>query len=431
MAADLWRWAKEKTRNATYVISGRTETEKLVLEATNEEKWGPTNTQMQEISRLTYSFQDCASIRKVISERLSQTDEVRYVQKTLILLEYILRTGHESFRSEARSIMRTLQMLTSLHRYDVGEQAALESVIRKKAQDIITLVTDNDVYQQEREKANKLKSKVTSVGNAGGYGGGYGGRYGGYSGGGYDDSYDMPSSSKRKSEKKPAPKQESSSEYEYEDEVVPQKPAQQQQQQPFDPFAPVQQQQQQQPFDPFAGMQQQQQQQQPFDPFAPVQQQQQQPFDPFAGMQQQQQPAGGLLPPPGMAPRPAQPQPVQQPAGGIDLLLMDAPSKPAPAPQPEELLDLGIGAPAAPQPIQPLQTQPAAAPSADLLDDLMGFGSAPAQPAPAAQPAKPKGGMLDGFGDLVDLNNVTGNQRAYGSVAQVQRGSGSTLANMH
>ena len=401
MAADLWRWAKEKTRNATYVISGRTETEKLVLEATNEEKWGPTNTQMQEISRLTYSFQDCASIRKVISERLSQTDEVRYVQKTLILLEYILRTGHESFRSEARSIMRTLQMLTSLHRYDVGEQAALESVIRKKAQDIITLVTDNDVYQQEREKANKLKSKVTSVGNAGGYGGGYGGRYGGYSGGGYDDSYDMPSSSKRKSEKKPAPKQESSSEYEYEDEVVPQKPAQQQQQQPFDPFAPVQ------------------------------QQQQQQPFDPFAGMQQQQQPAGGLLPPPGMAPRPAQPQPVQQPAGGIDLLLMDAPSKPAPAPQPEELLDLGIGAPAAPQPIQPLQTQPAAAPSADLLDDLMGFGSAPAQPAPAAQPAKPKGGMLDGFGDLVDLNNVTGNQRAYGSVAQVQRGSGSTLANMH
>ena len=432
MAADLWRWAKEKTRNATYVISGRTETEKLVLEATNEEKWGPTNTQMQEISRLTYSFQDCASIRKVISERLSQTDEVRYVQKTLILLEYILRTGHESFRSEARSIMRTLQMLTSLHRYDVGEQAALESVIRKKAQDIITLVTVNDVYQQEREKANKLKSKVTSVGTAGGYGGGYGGRYGGYSGGGYDDSYDMPSSSKRKNEKKPAPKQESSSEYEYEDEVPPQKPVQQQQQQPFDPFAPVQQQQQQ-PFDPFAPVQQQQ--QQPFDPFAPVQQpaqQQQQPFDPFAPVQQQQQqPRGGLLPPPGMAPRPAQPQPAQQPAGGMDLLLMGAPWKPAP--QPEELLDLGLGAPAAPQPIQPLQTQPAApaAPSVNLLDDLMGFGDAPAQPAQTAQPAKPKGGMLDGFGDLVDLNNVTGNQRAYGSVAQVQRGSGSTLANMH
>ena len=118
MAADLWRWAKEKTRNATYIISGRTETEKLVLEATNEEKWGPTNSQMQEISRLTYSFEDCGSIRKVISERLAQTDEVRYVQKTLILLEYILRTGHDSFRSEARSMMRTLQMLTSLHRYD-------------------------------------------------------------------------------------------------------------------------------------------------------------------------------------------------------------------------------------------------------------------------------------------------------------------------
>ena len=413
MAADLWRWAKEKTRNATYIISGRTETEKLVLEATNEEKWGPTNSQMQEISRLTYSFEDCGSIRKVISERLAQTDEVRYVQKTLILLEYILRTGHDSFRSEARSMMRTLQMLTSLHRYDVGESAALESVIRKKAQDIITLVTDSDLYQQEREKANKLKSKVTSVGNAGygGYGGSYGMSYGSYDTGGYD----MPSS-KRKTEKaKPQPKEEEY-EYEYEDEAPPQKPAQphqQQQQQPFDPFAPVQ-----------------QPQQQPFDPFAPVQQPpQQQPFDPFGpAPTQPAQNRGGLAPPPGMAPRVVQPAPVTTPPPSADDLLFgvgSAPQPTAPAPAPAtDFIDFGLGTPAQPaKPAEPVS----------LLDDLMGFDSTsapqPAQAAPA-QPAK-KGGMLDGFGDIVDLNNVTGNQKAYGSVAQVQRGTGPALSSKH
>lgn len=68
-----------------------------------------------------------------------------------------------------------------------------------------------------------------------------------------------------------------------------------------------------------------------------------------------------------------------------------------------------------------------------LLDDLMGFDSTSApQPAQAAaaQPAK-KGGMLDGFGDIVDLNNVTGNQKAYGSVAQMQRGTGPALGSKH
>jgi hypothetical protein len=42
-------------------------------------------------------------------------------------------------------------------------KAALEAVIRKKAQDVITLLSGNDAFQMEREKARKLKANLTSV----------------------------------------------------------------------------------------------------------------------------------------------------------------------------------------------------------------------------------------------------------------------------
>lgn len=401
---------------------------------------------MREISRMTFNYQDGEGIKKVIRERLGQTEEVKYVQKGLILLEYILRTGHDSFRGEVRSMSHLLQSLTCLRRCDVGEQATIEGVIRKKAQDVISLATDDQMYRMEREKANKLKANVTSVGNAG-YGG-YGG--GGYSGGGYSggmqgnsrDSYDysMPSTKKSNPAKKPLPPQQNGDEYEYEYEdegpTGASKPqAKPQQQQVFDPMAGSSQQQ---VFDPFAGSQ----------PTAPAP-------APVVQAPPQAQPSRGLAPPPGMTRRAvaapvvpqepfdpfgtASPAPqISQPAPPVDDLFSfggpasAAPSMGMPMSQPQPMSaadDLFSFGPPSSQPVSQPVSQPMSQPAAgNAFDDLLGFGSVPAPAPPAAQQApKPSSGMFADFGDIVDINNLTGNQREYGGVGQVQRGSGASL----
>jgi hypothetical protein len=412
MATELWRWAKEKTRTATYAISGRSEVEKMVLEATNEDKWGPTNSQMQEISRLTFNYQDCESVKKVIWERLGQTDTVRYVQKSLILLEYLLRTGHESFRSDVRSGMRLLQNLTYLQRYQVGEEAALEAVIRKKAQDVINLATDDESYQMEREKANKLRSKVTAVGNAGGFGSSYGSSYGSSQD---NDIYSLPSKrSTSRPPRKPQPAQPAADEYEYEDDepAPPPKPKPTAQVQPLKKPPST-------PLGPAPGLKPRSVPQEPFDPY-------------------------GLSQP-------------QQTSAGADLLSLSGPAAPAAA---DDLL-FGFGQSQSQQPFsqpqqpfiqppsQPFNQQPFSQPpqQLDLFGgafvqqpapvqrapefDLLGFDGPASTPAPgpiAPAPAKPSGrAIFDGFDDILDLNNVTGSQQARGRVAQQPRGYGQSL----
>ncbi|KAI5532165.1 clathrin binding, partial [Trichomonas vaginalis G3] len=290
----VWRFAKEKTRQAGYFFTGKSEAEKLVYEATNDDPWGPANTQMQEIARISYNYNECENVKKALWDQMGDIKEIRHVQKSLLLLEYLLRNGPEAFRSDTRTMLGQLQQLTTLHMYEVGEEAALEAVVRKKAQDIINLVNDSDLYQMEREKAKKLAGATGAVsGNTGfGFGGGYQDSYSmnsnyndSYSNTrNYDDDYTTPSA-----KSKPPP-----SDSEDEDDLdfdpragaapAPTAPAQQN---TFDPFGGAQQRQQN-TFDPFGNSQPQPQQNQ-FNAFgAPAPAQNQNQFNAFGSPAPQQ-----------------------------------------------------------------------------------------------------------------------------------------------
>ena len=327
-------------------------------------------------------------------------------------------------------------------------------MIRKKAQDILNLMNDNDLYQMEREKARKLKASLTSVTRdeyggsyttqtyqddyRGGYDSGPRGGYdsgsrGGYGSGsrGFDDGY----GARRSQPRAPAPADD---EY-YSDDEQPPKPSAPQQGK-FNPFqdrpaAPVQQPvpPQQQAFNEFMSQPQQQAfnefmsqpQQQAFNPFMsqPQQQPQQQAFNPFAQQPMQQQPVQPAFNPFAQA---RQQQQVQQPQASN---LTDLMSLGAPAQQPISADDLLFGTPA-PQPAQPMPMQPMQAQPApmDNFIDLSGPAPAPApmQSQPAQQPKK-AGGMLDEFGDLVNLNLRGNEERRYGAAGMQQRGAGQTL----
>ena len=49
---------KENSSKAKYTVTNKTDAEKTALEATNDDKWGPANTQMQEICRMIYTESD-------------------------------------------------------------------------------------------------------------------------------------------------------------------------------------------------------------------------------------------------------------------------------------------------------------------------------------------------------------------------------------
>jgi hypothetical protein len=116
-------------------------------------------------------------------------------------------------RNDCRGFLGTLQALTYLQTAEVGEKAALEAVIRKKAQDVITLLNDNDVYQMEREKARKLKANLTSVTNDGFRGQFTSQTYGSGGGGGWGTQQDNCGHPPQESQAAPPPKRPTEDDY--------------------------------------------------------------------------------------------------------------------------------------------------------------------------------------------------------------------------
>ena len=67
-----------------------------VREATSNDPWGPSSTQMSEIADLTYNMVAFSEIMQMIWKRLNDHGKNwRHVYKALVLLEYLIKTGSE------------------------------------------------------------------------------------------------------------------------------------------------------------------------------------------------------------------------------------------------------------------------------------------------------------------------------------------------
>lgn len=166
------------------------EVERKVKDATSNEKWGPTGTQMQEISRATYNFQDLPIIMSVIWKRINDPGKYwRHVYKSLLLIDYLVRNGSEQVIRDCRNHLIEIQTLTEFQHIEEDKDVGLS--VRERAKQVIELLHDDKRIKIEREKAKTNRDKYVGVGNEGRgqYGGGqYGGGGGGYGGG--HDSYD-------------------------------------------------------------------------------------------------------------------------------------------------------------------------------------------------------------------------------------------------
>ncbi|KAK9795194.1 hypothetical protein WJX73_002511 [Symbiochloris irregularis] len=194
-AYGLFKGLANRAKQYAYNLS---EIELKVEDATSNEAWGPTGSQMSEITKASYDSESFKQIMEVLARRLQdQGEDWRHVYKSLLLLEYMAKHGPQKIVDELVSNVNVIEKLQTFQYKDKnGRDWGLN--VRQRAKEITALVGDAERMRAERAKAKANETKYTGVssddmrgsGGGGGFrkqssfssGGGFG--TGGYSSGG-------------------------------------------------------------------------------------------------------------------------------------------------------------------------------------------------------------------------------------------------------
>jgi epsin len=157
---------REKLKTARLVLTDVTEAELMTEEATNNDPWGPETRRMAEISRAAFEVDDYSRIVNILHKRLSvlDTKSWRETFKTLVLLEYLLTHGPESFAADFRSEKDVLHQLTHFqHVDDLGFDWGQS--IQRKAERILELLNQEKLLKEERNRARRVSRGITGSGS--------------------------------------------------------------------------------------------------------------------------------------------------------------------------------------------------------------------------------------------------------------------------
>ncbi|KAE8750600.1 hypothetical protein FOCC_FOCC002580 [Frankliniella occidentalis] len=139
----------------------------LVREATSNDPWGPSSRQMAEIADLTYNVVAFTEIMQMLWKRLNSDGRYwRHVYKSLLVLEYCIKTGSEKVAQQCKENIFFIQTLQDFqYTEDVKD---LGKNVREKAKSLIALLKDDERLRNERARA--LKAKERSAQNASAFG---------------------------------------------------------------------------------------------------------------------------------------------------------------------------------------------------------------------------------------------------------------------
>ena len=101
--------AAEKLKNKVM----KTPMEQLLEEATSDENWNTPNKLLNEVAECSYSYQDFTVIMKHIENRMDtrKTRKWRKIEKTLTLIEHLIKFGSSRCTSELRDIIYLISKL--------------------------------------------------------------------------------------------------------------------------------------------------------------------------------------------------------------------------------------------------------------------------------------------------------------------------------
>ncbi|MCE0482259.1 hypothetical protein HAX54_040841 [Datura stramonium] len=143
------------------------EIEQKVLDATDDEPWGPHGTALAEIAQATKKFSECQMVMNVLWTRLTENGKNwRYVYKSLAVIEYLVAHGAE--RAVDDIIEHTYQ-ISSLTSFEYVEPSGKDMGInvRKKAENVVALLNNKEKIQEVRNKATANREKYVGLSSSG------------------------------------------------------------------------------------------------------------------------------------------------------------------------------------------------------------------------------------------------------------------------
>ena len=108
----MWKM-REMVDKATNLVMNYTETEAKVREASNDDPWGPSGAQMQEIASFTFTYEQFPEVMGMLWKRMLQDNRTnwRRTYKSLLLLDYLIKNGSERVVTNAREHVYDLRSM--------------------------------------------------------------------------------------------------------------------------------------------------------------------------------------------------------------------------------------------------------------------------------------------------------------------------------
>lgn len=145
-------------RTVKNVIHNYSEAQVKVREATSNDPWGPSSTLMSEIADLTYNVVAFTEIMQMIWKRLNDHGKNwRHVYKSLMLLDYIIKTGSEKVAQQCKENIFAIQTLRDFQYREDNKDQGMN--VREKAKQLVSLLKDDERLRNERAKALKAKER--------------------------------------------------------------------------------------------------------------------------------------------------------------------------------------------------------------------------------------------------------------------------------
>lgn len=151
-------------RSIKNVAKGYSQAQIKVREATSNDAWGPTGTQMSDIAHMTFGqHSEFYEIMDMLDKRLNDKGKNwRHVLKALKVLDYCLHEGSELVVTWTRNnlyIIKTLREFIYIDEdgKDVGQN------VRVAAKELTTLILDDDRLRLERSDRKSWKSRVSGL----------------------------------------------------------------------------------------------------------------------------------------------------------------------------------------------------------------------------------------------------------------------------
>nr|XP_046273457.1 epsin-2-like isoform X1 [Scatophagus argus]XP_046273458.1 epsin-2-like isoform X1 [Scatophagus argus] len=147
-------------RQLKNLVQNYSEAEVKVREATSNDPWGPSSSQMADISDLTYNVVACNEIMTMLWKRLKDDKNWRHIHKSLTLLEYLLKTGDDRVLLKMKDNIYIVKALTE-YRFVEKDGKDQGANVREKAKVVLVLMEDDDKLKAERDFAVKTREKTS------------------------------------------------------------------------------------------------------------------------------------------------------------------------------------------------------------------------------------------------------------------------------